>query len=83
MPTCCLILLGILCPDEQMRPGCIRVFGSKELRLLAPVRVDVLQRLGIGMLERVESRQAQALGDDKTRCLRADGWSSCKDGAGQ
>lgn len=58
-----------MCPKQRLAPSA--------------VRVDVLQRLGIGMLERVESRQAQALGNDETRSLWADGGPSCKDSAGQ
>lgn len=66
-----------------MRPGGARGVCSEKRRVLSAIRVDVVKRVGICMLERVESRQAQALGDDQTRSLRVDGWSSCKHGAGE
>lgn len=71
-PTFCEVLAGVVEPHEQLGSGCVDLL-AKQLLVPPSVCVDALDRCGVGALDRVEARQAQALGEDQSSRLGVDG----------
>ena len=70
--TCYETVLSVLKPYEQLGPRCVCLL-SEQLLLSPSVCVDVLDRVRVCILDRMEARQTESLGEDQSSSFRVDG----------